>query len=67
MDKYVRGNTDAYSYQDSRSPSTKKSPHGSPQGYTNDMYDDFEGSFSDSTMKLPVKNHINRLEVNFFS
>ena len=65
MEKYTRGNTDAYSYQDSRSPS-KKSPHGSPQGYTDDMYDDFEGSMYDSTMKLPVKHHINRLEVNFF-
>jgi len=65
MEKYYgqRSPTDAYSFNDpTRSPS-KGSPQGSPNQYGDDMFDDLNGSLSDSTMKLPVKSHINRLEV----
>lgn len=46
----------------SRSP-IKHSPYGSPSAYPDEMLDDLDGSPYSTTMKLPVKNHIGRLEV----
>jgi len=65
MEKYYgqRSPTDAYSFEHQGGSPSKGSPYGSPNHYKDDMFDDLNGSLSDSTMKLPVKSHINRLEV----
>jgi hypothetical protein len=68
MDRFINQKSiDAYSMHDSpsgRSPS-KQSPYGgSPGGYQDNVLEDFEGADYDTTMKLPVKSHITRLEVN---
>jgi hypothetical protein len=48
----------------SRSP-IKNIGYGSPSAYPDEMLDDLDGSPYGTTMKLPVKNHIGRLEVNY--
>ena len=67
MERFLaqRSGIDAFSVNESTPSRTpKKSPQGSPGGYQDDILDDYEGSMYDPSMKLPVRNHIQRLEVS---